>query len=284
MLTKNKFAVLALNLATILCFNSNECWSQTSNRADQQRPAKGFIKNVGSDVAYVFSSPFRLSSRGGLRLLAFTALTAGTIAFVDEPFDDEYAKEGHNQFYLAHELAELGQFYDDVSPVTFTAGLSAVTLVGGLISRDKKLLTTTRLLVESAVLTEVFAAAAKGVLGRSRPYTDRGATDFNFFKFSSAEEFKSMPSGHVSSVFAVMTVMAKQYDHWWVEIPAYTFCAGVAFQRMESRNHWFSDTIVGGALGYWVASTLVRHNAGTATASSLHPYFGRDQVGLAWSF
>ena len=171
-----------------------------------------------------------------------------------------------------------------MTPAVFTAGLTAATLAGGLISQDKKLFTTSRLLVESAVLTQIFAAAAKGVLGRSRPYTDRGAQDFNLFKFNGAEEYKSMPSGHVSSVFAIMTVMAKQYDYWWVEIPAYTFCAGVAFQRMESRNHWFSDTIVGGALGYWVASTLVHHNAGAAAASSLHPYIGREGVGLALNF
>jgi membrane-associated phospholipid phosphatase len=281
---KDRSLEVLLSMTMILFCDSASSLAQTANSAIPKKPAAGFIRNVGSDVAHVFSSPFHLSRRGGLRLLAVAAVTAGTIAFVDEPFDEEYAKEGHNIFYLAHELAEIGQFYDDVSPVSFTIGLSAATLVGGLLSKDKKLLTTTRLLVESAVLTEFFTALSKGVLGRSRPYTDRGATDFHFFKFSSSEELKSMPSGHVSSVFAIMTVMAKQYDYWWVEIPAYTFCGAVAFQRMESRNHWFSDTIVGGALGYWVASTLVNHNRGVATNSFFRPYWLGNRVGAVLSF
>ena len=280
----SRFLSFVFSACAMFFCHAGKSAGQILPRAARKPPTAGFVKSIGSDVAHVFSSPFHLSRKGRLRLLAFTAMATGMIVFVDEPFDEEYAKEGHNAFYLAHELAEVGQFYDDVTPAVFTAGLSAAMLAGGLISRDKKLLTTTRLLVEAAVLTQVFAAAAKGVLGRSRPYSDRGATDFNFFKFSSAEDYKSMPSGHVSSVFAIMTVMVKQYDHWWVEIPAYTFCAGVAFQRMESRNHWFSDTIVGGALGFWVASTLVHHNAGAAGESSLHPYLGRDRVGLALSF
>jgi membrane-associated phospholipid phosphatase len=281
---KNRTLEILLSITTTMFCNSASSLAQTANGAKPARPSNGFIKNVGSDVAHVFSSPFHLSGRGGLRLLAFAALTVGTIAFVDEPFDEEYAKEGHSAFYVAHELAEIGQFYDDVSPLNFAIGLSAATLAGGLLSKDKKLLTTTRLLVESAVLTQLFTSVSKGVLGRSRPYTDRGSTDFNFFKFSSADEFQSMPSGHVSSVFAIMTVMAKQYDYWWVEIPAYTFCGAVAFQRMESRNHWFSDTIVGGALGYWVASTLVSHNRGTAANSSFHPYWLGNRVGAVLSF
>jgi membrane-associated phospholipid phosphatase len=281
---KNRILVIMLSLATTLFFGSENSLAQIINSTGGKRPVNGFIKDVGSDVAHVFSSPFHLSRHGGLQLLALAALTAGTIVLVDEPFDEEYAKEGDNAFYLAHELAEIGQFYDDVSPVTFAIGLSAATLAGGLISKDKKLLTTTRLLVESSALTLVFTMVSKRTLGRSRPYADRGATDFNLFKFSSAEEYNSMPSGHVSSVFAIMTVMAKQYDHWWVEIPAYTFCGAVAFQRMESRSHWFSDTIVGGALGYWVASTLVSHNSGVATNSSFHPYWLGNRVGAVLSF
>lgn len=275
---------LMLGILMMIWLAPQNTLAQTVNGASKGMRAHGFVKSVGGDVAHVFSAPFRLSRRGSLRLLAFTALTAGAIAFVDEPFDEEYAREGHNAFYLAHELAEIGQFYDEVSPLAFTAGLSAAAFAGGLISKDQKLLTTARLLVESAVLTQLFAAGAKGVLGRSRPYTDRGARDFNFFKFSSAEEYKSMPSGHVSSVFAIMTVLAKQYDHWWVQIPAYTFCAGVAFQRMESRNHWLSDTMVGGALGYWVASTLAHHNGGKPGGAFFRPYWRGNRMGLVMSF
>jgi len=266
-----------------LCSQTGLAQNATSSSSPQM-PASGFFQTVGGDIGYVFASPFHLSRRSGLHLLAFTALTLGTIAYVDEPFDEEYAKEGHDAFYVAHKLAQIGQFYDDVSPIAFAAGLSATTLAAGLISKDKKLLTTTRLMVESSIMTLILTETFKGVMGRSRPYTDRGAHDFNFFKFSSDQGFQSMPSGHVSSAFAIMTVMAKQYDHWWVEIPAYTFCAGVAFQRMESRSHWLSDTIVGGGLGYWVGSTLVRHSAGVTEKSLFRPYWLGNRLSVTVSF
>lgn len=129
------------------------------------------------------------------------------------------------------------------------------------------------------MLTQLFTSWSKGIFGRARPYTDHGPRDFNFFKFSPSENFKSLPSGHVSSAFALMTVIAKQYDHWYGEIPAYTFAVSVAFQRMNSRNHWTSDTIVGGALGYWVGSTLAQKQRRPAKGVSLNFYPMGNRLG-----
>ncbi|NUO84149.1 phosphatase PAP2 family protein, partial [candidate division KSB1 bacterium] len=182
------------------------------------------------------------------------------------------------------ELAKLGQVYDDIGPVNTAIGLSVASFAGGVILQDRKLLQTSRLLVETSVLTQLFTTAGKGILGRARPYTDLGPRDFNLFKFGHAEEFKSMPSGHVSSVFALMTVIAKQYDHWYVEIPAYTFAVSVAFQRMTTRNHWASDTMVGGALGYWVSSTLVRKQREAPVNCAVRPYFMGNRFGMAINF
>lgn len=280
----HRVLALLFGMSALFLFDVPHGFAQRASGVARNNFSSGFAKTVGGDVAHVLTSPFRLSPRGGLRLLAFAAITAGAITLGDEHFDEEYAKEGHNIFYPFHELSELGKVYDDISPVNFSLGLSAATLAGGFVFQDKKLLITTRLMVESAILTQLGTALAKGVLGRARPYTNRGATDFNLFKFSRGEEFKSMPSGHVSSIFATMTVLAKQYDHWWVDVPAYTFAASVAFQRMESRNHWFSDTFTGAALGYWVGSTLVQHQNKSGTRSSFNPYFGGNRIGLVLRF
>ena len=55
----------------------------------------------------------------------------------------------------------------------------------------------------------------------------------------------------------MMTVLAKRYDRWWIKFPAYTVAVSVGLQRIDSRNHWGADVVVGGAIGYWVGSTLV---------------------------
>lgn len=243
------------------------------------------IKTVSSDVAYVVTSPLRLSKKGGLKLLAFSALTVGFVVRADAKIDEELALEGYEFSSRPFtEFAKLGKVYDDIGPVNTAIGLSAASLAGGLVLRDKKLLQTSRLLVEASILTQLFTTASKGIWGRARPYVDHGPRDFNLFKFSRGEEFKSMPSGHVSSAFALMTVIAKQYDRWYVEIPAYTFAVSVAFQRMTTRNHWASDTMLGGALGYWVSSTLVRKQRQAPKSCALQPLWLGSHFGVAVKF
>ena len=265
--------------------NPNSAVAQTSTNTAEAFHSENLLKTIGGDFLYVFSSPLRLTTSGGLRLVTFTAATAGLVSFVDDPFDEEYARENDHSFlYPFKRLAEVGKIYDDISPVYFTVGVSGAAVVGGLALKKEKLVTTGRLVLESAVMTQILTGTAKGVFGRSRPRTDRGAKQFDFFKFSKNEDFKSMPSGHVSSIFSTVTVLTKQYDEWWVKIPAYTFAVAVAFQRMNSRNHWFSDTVVGGTLGYGVGSTLMNRYSRQSSHSSFTPYLQKNRLGVIMKF
>jgi len=260
-----------LGLFPMLC--PNHVLAQAAENTRQANPLVGAIKTVGSDIAYVFTSPSRITTKGAVEVLALSAVTTGFVFRADDKIDEELALEGYEfSSQPFRQFAKLGQVYDDIKPVNFAIGLTATTFVSGLALRDKKLLQTSRLLVESVVLTQLFTSCSKSVFGRARPYVNHGPRDFNLFKFSKSEDFKSMPSGHVSSAFALMTVLAKQYDHWYVEIPAYTFAVSVAFQRMTSRNHWASDTIVGGALGYWMSSMLVQKQRRPSKNPSLNFY------------
>jgi len=260
-------------------------FAQTVEKARTGHPLVCAIKTVGSDIAYVFTAPLRMTTRGGVKLLALSALTTGFVFRADDKIDEELAREGYEfSSQPFRQFAKLGQVYDDIKPVNFAIGLTATTFVSGLALRDKKLLQTSRLLVETVVLTQLFTSWSKGIFGRARPYVNHGPRDFNFFKFDKSEDFKSMPSGHVSSAFALMTVIAKQYDRWYVEIPTYTFAVSVAFQRMTTRNHWASDTIVGSALGYWVGSTLVKKQRQPSKSPALNFYPAGNRLGIVMQF
>ena len=79
--------------------------------------------------------------------------------------------------------------------------------------------------------------------------------------------------------------LAKQYDRWWIEIPAYALAAAVALQRLDSRNHWGADVIVGGALGYGVGNALVaRHHKGHSRRRSASPQISANGIGLSVTF
>jgi membrane-associated phospholipid phosphatase len=239
-----------------------------------------FVSTVGGDVLYVFSSPLRLKQENGLKLLALSATTTVFVTTLDNPINGDFNERDDFHVKPAIELAKIGEVYDNVTPKRVLIGLSAPMLAGGLIFKDKKLILTTRLMVESFIIAGKITMIAKGVFGRARPYTGEGPLDFAWLEFNSRQERRSLPSGHVSSAFSIMTVLAKQYDSWWIKIPAYTVGVAVAFQRMESHNHWSADAIVGGAIGYGVGSILVNRYKQPSKSSSVNPYIFGSRVGL----
>ena len=244
-----------------------------------------FAKTVSGDVLYVFSSPLRLNQKSGLTILALTVLTTASIAWFDRDLDDDFSERDDFFIKPALGLAKIGEGYDWlVSDKYKVASLPVTILAGGLIFKDKKLIQTSRLMVESFLITGTITIIGKGLFGRARPYTDEGPFDFEWFKFNGKQERRSLPSGHVSSAFSIVTVLAKQYDSWWMEIPAYTVGVAVAFQRMESRSHWNADVILGGALGYCVGSTLVNRLKRLAKPTSVNPYILGNRVGLMIEF
>ena len=193
---------------------------QSSGHAQELRyppkrsPIKSFASTVGGDVVYIFSSPFRLRQVDGLKLLALTAVTTAFVTLLDDRIDENFIER--DDFYVkpAIGLAKIGHGYHKVSSKFVLAGLSVPMLAGGLILDDKKLLETTRLVVESYLIAGAITQLGKRVFGRSRPYTGAGPTEFEPFKFRSTTDSRSLPSGHTTSAFAMMTVLAKQYDQW----------------------------------------------------------------------
>jgi len=247
-------------------------------------PSKSFASKASSDVLYIFAAPSRLSSRSGLKLLALTGVTTGFMTILDQNIDDDFSER--DDFYVKPGigLAKIGNVYDRISSKYVLAGLSASMLTGGLIFKDKKLLETTRLMVESYLISGAIALLGKRVFGRARPYTGEGPSKFEPFKFRGARDRRSFPSGHATSAFSMMTVLAKQYSQWWIKIPAYTVAISVAMQRMDSRNHWGADVIVGGAIGYSVGSALVNRYKQQSNRVSMNPYIFGNRVGIMFIF
>ena len=254
----------------------------------------GFIQKITSpvydDVRAVISSPARMTKTDVLRLSAFTLITAGFIyrydGQIDEAFYRDTGKLNYNNglLVLGKNLAKVGNVYNTIKPVYFLTGLTSAILLGGVIAQDSKLVDTARLMSESFLITGAFTTFGKVLFGRSRPFMEKGPHDFHFFEYRMRNRFLSMPSGHSSSIFSVMTVIANQYPHWWIRLPAYTFCVSVALQRIDAHQHWASDVIVGGAIGYWVGKTLVNKHKKSSNKSAVYPAASQGQVGIKLYF
>ena len=93
-------------------------------------------------------------------------------------------------------------------------------------------------LAEAYGVTMAVVYVLKPIVDRQRP--DGGSQSF--------------PSGHSASAFAGAAFLQRRYG-WSYGAPAYAVAAFVAYSRVESKRHWTSDVIAGGAIG--IASNLV---------------------------
>ncbi len=282
MTRKNRFYAIILYIIMLSLQNAGH--AQGLQYLPKQNPLKSFASTVGGDVLYVFASPFRLRQEDSLKLLAVTAVTTVFVTLLDDRIDENFIER--DDFYVkpAIGLAKIGDGYNKLSSKYVLAGLSVPMLAGGLIFKDKKLLETTRLMVEAFLISGVITQLGKRVFGRARPFTGEGSLEFEPFKFRSTRDTRSFPSGHSTSAFSMMTVLAKQYDRWWIEIPTYTLAVSVALQRIDSRNHWGADVVVGGAIGYSVGSALVNRYKQQSNRVSMNPYILGNRVGVIFSF
>lgn len=279
---KEKVNLQLISTFTLFIILRSICFSQTIPDSSK---SESLISTVAGDVAYVAASPFHMSKVGAIKFVSFIALNAGLMYKVDEPVDEELAVEGYHDYLKpAERLADIGDAYDRIGPATVLAGVTTTLLVSGIIFKDRKLLETTRLVIESALITGLLTHAGKRLLNRSRPYADRGASDFHLFKFSGAHKNSSFPSGHSSNIFSLITVVTKQYPSWWLKIPAYTLGVSVCLQRIDDRQHWTSDVVAGSFLGFWVGSRLVKRTQTRSHQISIYPYFRENQIGMRLMF
>jgi len=87
----------------------------------------------------------------------------------------------------------------------------------------------------------------KYILGRARPklYDVVGHFDFHFFAFS--PDHASMPSGHATNIFAFATVIAILWPRG--RLLLYTLAVWIAASRVFVGAHYFTDAVLGAALG-----------------------------------
>jgi membrane-associated phospholipid phosphatase len=119
-------------------------------------------------------------------------------------------------------------------------------------------------------------AVTKYGVGRARPQDDLGGGHFD--GFSSAAAQSSFASNHMTLAFALVTPFAQQYDKPWL----YALAATTAVGRIQSREHWASDTVAGGLLGYAIGSLLSEQQLGRKRG--MHLSATPQSVNASWSF
>lgn len=86
----------------------------------------------------------------------------------------------------------------------------------------------------------------------------------------------SFPSAHTASSFCVASVLDEYYGPE-VGIPAYVGAALVGWRMMDSHDHWASDVLFGGTLGYVVGHTVAgKHKQLELAGFNIEPMVSLD--------
>lgn len=174
------------------------------------------------------------------------------------------------EFFKDHAGARLVRGWDKVGKA---APLVAIGAAGIALAMGDDRMQNTGLIALQSVAGAVGAGTVlKYAVARARPEDERGA-----WARAPSRSNSSFPSGHAAVTFAAVTPFAKEYDAPWL----YGVAALGSMGRVAGRQHWVSDVVGGGVLGYAISSWLWQaQRDGSNYAIAVNP--GPGEIGVTW--
>jgi membrane-associated phospholipid phosphatase len=251
---------------------------------------KHFITNVLKDQYGIWTAPFRFR-RNDLHWLLPLAGSSAAFFATDEQ-TAHFIDNNSTRLKISHGLSAFGSGY-----AVGGAALS-IYLIGRTThnsrSRETGVLAF-EALIDTGIVTQVF----KSALQRSRPLQRDGEGEF----FTHGSSFIS---GHSSSIWSLAAVVNDEYGkrHPFVRYGMFGLATAVSVSRYTGRNHFLSDILLGGAIGYGIGHFVyLRHHdtdlenpdVTTKPVTKLEKYFPRIEpafnsrtrtygVAVAWNF
>ncbi len=241
------------------------------------------LRTLGRDAIDIVEAPFELSRSQQLLALGAAGFVGSAVAVLDRPVHRYASQRAGPMSRRTGPLAAPGRWYDRVGPDRAALGTAGVLAAGGLVLQRRDWTRTSVRVVEALVYTKLVTGFAKSALNRSRPFGTDSPFTANPGGFDSAHEELSMPSGHTARAFAVASVLAHQSGRWYVSVPAYGMAASVGVERVRSGDHWLTDVMVGGALGYLIGRSVTT-SPSAPNEVTYTPILSTDQVGLSVRF
>jgi membrane-associated phospholipid phosphatase len=194
-----------------------------------------------------------------------TVLGGGAIlggALLDKPVD---------RFMEKHARSGAARAWDKVGkgmPVVLAGAAAGAVAFGDARAQNMGIIS-----LESIAGAAAVSMATKRIVGRARPSEGQGQ-----WSRTSDRSNASFPSNHSTVAFAAVTPFAQEYDAPWL----YGLAAASSLGRAAGRQHWVSDVVAGGVLGYAMGSWLWQTQR-TNTRSSFTVAPGPKSVSMAWS-
>jgi membrane-associated phospholipid phosphatase len=193
-----------------------------------------------------------------------TALAAGVVAtgaLLDKPVDRFMKK--HQGSNVMRDWGNVGK----IMPVALAGAAAGAVAFGDARMQNMGLIS-----LESIAGAAALSIGTKRIVGRARPNEELGPWTRTADKSNA-----SFPSNHSAVAFAAVTPFAQEYDAPWL----YGLAAVSSVGRAASRQHWVSDVVGGGVIGYAVGSWLWKaQRSDSKSQFAITP--GPKEVSMAW--
>lgn len=205
------------------------------------------IENIEKDQKAIWTSPLRIQLSDAEWLMPLGLVTAGLLA-TDTEFS-KHLSSSPSRLKYSEDLSNYGLY--------FMAGLTGGLYLWGHITHDEQKRETGILAGEAAADSYVATTALQYAFGRERPLTH----DYqgNFFQGGS-----SMPSDHAAIAWSIASVVAHEYPGPVTSVLAYGLASAVSLSRVDAKQHFPSDVLIGSAIGWFVGQHVYRAHHDTS--------------------
>jgi len=161
---------------------------------------------------------------------------------------------------------ELWRVVEEIGDANAARPAAILLFVGSLMQSDTRYQDAAFTSLESLILANMVTNGLKLVSGRSRPWQQRGANDWEPFSGRT-----SFPSGHATTAFALVVP-------WMIYFPrpamwsVGALATASALSRVTLQFHWPSDVVagalIGGGISRWLARRHIASTYGPGARSS----------------
>ncbi len=274
---RNKF-YLSLILI-ILC--SSTLFAQSPVIQDSVQQLKYTFSQFGNETWDFIKQPTKWDGGDWLKIGLISAATFLVMETADQPARDAVLRDGRfdtnglfipeSQKYYKSVPIEFGRMWGELyAPIVLFGGFA----IHSLLTDD----ITTRKIAYEIGQASLYAGAVtfllKTAIGRARPYTEEGTTSFHPFSSLLIQDNHSIPGGHTTAAIVLSTVLSRNAKPVWLKVLAYVPAVLTFISRTYQDQHWVSDDLFGGALGYFIATWVVdqhENNESLVEMSSIYP-------------
>jgi membrane-associated phospholipid phosphatase len=188
-------------------------------------------------------------------------VTAATTATLMLPPKDQFDVR-FQDWLKDNRKPSLGRFFVKIKTIpeaVVLAGYGALLFGTAWLTDSKPLFEYGSLSLEALAISQFYHIVTKLLMGREGPHQGGGDGEIHgptVFLFPGGT-----PSGHASTAFALFAVAAEYWRKWPIYAVGSVATLYISMSLVYTRQHFVSDVLWGGVMGYAIGRWIVRHRS-----------------------